>query len=98
QRHRENAEMLWQGLSEMGLECHVAEEHRLPSLTTVSIPDGIDGKAVQRFLLSEYNIEIAGGLGELAGKVWRVGLMGYNSRPENVLLLLSALKDALKNI
>lgn len=97
QRHRENAEMLWQGLSEMGLECHVAERNRLPSLTTVRIPDGIDGKAVQQYLLGEYNIEIAGGLGELAGKVWRVGLMGYNSRPENVLLFLSALKDALKN-
>ena len=73
----------------------MAAENRLPILTTVRIPDGIDGKTVQGYLLDKYNIEIAGGFGELAGKVWRVGLMGFNSRQENVLLLLSALKDAL---
>jgi alanine-glyoxylate transaminase/serine-glyoxylate transaminase/serine-pyruvate transaminase len=95
QRHRENAELLWDGLQEIGLECHVAAEHRLPSLTTVRVPDGVDAKAVQSFLLSEYNIEIAGGLGELAGKVWRVGLMGFNNRKENVLLLLRAMEKAL---
>ena len=64
-------------------------------MTTVRIPDGVDGKAVCRKLLNEYNIEIAGGLGDLGGKVWRIGLMGYNSRPENVLLLLNALKTVL---
>lgn len=95
QRHRENAELLWNGLAEMGLECHVPEEHRLTSLTTVKIPADINGKAVQQQLLDEFNIEIAGGLGELGGKVWRIGLMGYNSQPENVMLLLSSLKIAL---
>lgn len=95
QRHREVAEDFWEGLDKMGLSCHVAREHRLPSLTTVRIPEGINGKAVQRHLLDEFNIEIAGGLGELGGKVWRIGLMGYNSRPENVMLLLSSLKLAL---
>jgi alanine-glyoxylate transaminase / serine-glyoxylate transaminase / serine-pyruvate transaminase len=95
QRHQRNAEMLWQGLTELNLKCHVAEEIRLPTLTTVRIPDGVDGKAVAQKLLKEYNIEIAGGLGELGGKVWRIGLMGYNSRPENVMLLLGALKKVL---
>ena len=95
ERHRATARMFWDGLAEMGLFCHVEEEIRLPSLTTVRVPDGVDSGAVARTLLNEYNIEIAGGLGELAGKVWRVGLMGFNSRPENVLLLLAALKDVL---
>lgn len=94
-RHQRNAEMLWEGLAELNLQCHVAQEIRLPTLTTVRIPDGVDGKAVSKKLLEEYNIEIAGGLGELGGKVWRIGLMGYNSRPENVILLLNALKKVL---
>lgn len=96
QRHRQNAELLWEGLADLGLACHVPLDFRLPTLTTVRIPDGIDGKAVSAQLLKAYNIEIGNGLGELAGKVWRIGLMGYNSRPENVLLLLEALKMVLK--
>jgi alanine-glyoxylate transaminase/serine-glyoxylate transaminase/serine-pyruvate transaminase len=95
QRHQEMADLLWSGLEEMGLTCYVDREIRLPSLTTVCIPDGVDGKAIARRLLTEYNIEIAGGLGELGGKVWRIGLMGFNSRRENVLLLLSALRQVL---
>jgi alanine-glyoxylate transaminase / serine-glyoxylate transaminase / serine-pyruvate transaminase len=95
-RHADNARLFWDGLAEMGMSCHVEEEYRLPSLTTVRVPDGVDSGKVARYLLSNYNIEIAGGLGQLAGKVWRVGLMGFNSRPENVLLLLAALKEALK--
>ena len=94
-RHRENAEYLWQGLAEMGIGCHVEEAFRIPSLTTAKVPDGVDAKAVAGRLLSEYNIEIAGGLGELAGKVWRIGLMGFNSRRENVELLLSAMRRVL---
>ena len=94
-RHQANAELFWDGLAEIGLECHVDREYRLPSLTTVRVPDGVDAKAVAGHLLHEYNIEIAGGLGELAGRVWRVGLMGFNSRPENVLLLLSAFREGL---
>ncbi len=96
-RHQQNAEMLWNGLADIGLSCHVEQEFRLPTLTTVKIPDGVDGKAIAKRLLTEYNIEIAGGLGELGGKVWRIGLMGYNSRPENVLLLLNALEKVLKS-
>lgn len=94
-RHCENAELLWSGLEELNLVCHVDKEFRLPTLTTVRIPEGVDGKAVSKQLLNEYNIEIAGGLGELGGKVWRIGLMGYNSRPENVLLLLDTLEKVL---
>lgn len=95
QRHHGNAEYFWNGLKEIGLECHVEAAHRLPSLTTVRVPEGVDAKAVQVELLQKYNIEIAGGLGELAGKVWRVGLMGFNSRRENVTLLLNALRKAI---
>lgn len=95
QRHQTNAQLLWDGLAKLDLTCHVAEPHRLPSLTTVKVPDGVDAKVVVGRLRDKYNIEIAGGLGELAGKVWRIGLMGYNSRPENVLLLLSALEQLL---
>ncbi len=94
-RHQTNARMLWDGLEELGLEMHVPLEHRLPSLTTVKIPEGVDEAAVRSTLLNRYNIEIAGGLGELKGKVWRVGLMGYSSRQENVLALLAALEMAL---
>ena len=96
QRHRINAEMLWEGLAELGIDCHVEKDFRLPSLTTARIPDGVDGKAVSGYLLRNYNIEIAAGLGQLAGKVWRIGLMGFNSRPENVLLLLTAMREALE--
>ncbi len=94
-RHQEAAEMLWSGLAEMGLTCHVEPSLRLPTLTTVRVPDGIDAKAVAGRLLNEYNIEIAGGFGPLAGKVWRVGLMGFNARRENVTLLLAALRKVL---
>lgn len=95
-RHLENAQMLWAGLEDMGLELHVPKAHRLPSLTTVRVPEGVDEAKVRACLLKEYNIEIAGGLGDLKGKIWRIGLMGYSSRPENVLLLLSALMRLLE--
>lgn len=94
-RHRANAELLWQGLEAMGLSLHVPREHRLPLLTTVRVPEGVDEAAVRKQLLMDYNIEIAGGLGALKGKIWRIGLMGHSSRRENVLLLLAALKEVL---
>lgn len=95
-RHQDNAELLWAGLEELGLVCHVDKAFRLPTLTTVRVPDGLDAKAIATKLRLEYNIEIGLGLGELAGKVWRIGLMGYNSHPEKVLLLLGALQKVLK--
>ncbi|MGH1396864.1 MAG: alanine--glyoxylate aminotransferase family protein [Trichormus sp.] len=95
QRHQKNVEYLWQRLEEIGLSLHVEREYRLPTLTTVRIPAGVDGKAVARQLLTEHNIEVGGGLGELAGQVWRVGLMGFNSRPESVDRLIEALQQIL---
>lgn len=94
-RHQGIAEVFWAGLAELGLEPHVPHEIRLPSLTTVRVPEGVDAAAVARRLLTDYNIEIAGGLGDLAGKVWRVGLMGYNARRETVAVLLKALGEVL---
>lgn len=96
ERHRVNAELLWAGLEGMGFSMHVDVDIRLPMLTTVRIPDDLDEMNVRKRLLEEYNIEIAGGLGELKGKVWRIGLMGYSSRIENVTLLLAALKDCIE--
>lgn len=95
QRHQQTAEYFWAGLSDLGLTCHVDESLRLPTLTTVRVPDGVDAKAVSRQLMADYNIEVGGGLGELGGKVWRIGLMGYNSQRENVDTLLSALSTVL---
>jgi alanine-glyoxylate transaminase / serine-glyoxylate transaminase / serine-pyruvate transaminase len=95
QRHQDTATYFWQGLEAMGLSLHVDQAYRLPTLTTVRIPEGVDGKLVIKRLLQEHNIEVGGGLGELAGKVWRIGLMGFNSQPANVDRLLSALKKIL---
>lgn len=94
-RHRSNAERLWAGLEGLGLELHVPESLRLPTLTTVRIPEGVDGKAFSLHLLNTYGIEVGGGLGALAGKVWRIGLMGYNSQAANVDRLLDLLAEEL---
>ena len=94
-RHLEIAEFFWDGLAELGLSCHAPRELRLPALTTVRVPEGVSAAAVARQLLLDYNIEVAGGFGQLAGKVWRVGLMGFNSRRENAMLLLDALGRVL---
>ncbi|MBN1402212.1 MAG: alanine--glyoxylate aminotransferase family protein [Anaerolineae bacterium] len=97
-RHRLNQQALMAGLEAMGLELAVQDPAiRLPSLTTVMIPEGIDDKAARAQLLEAYGIEIGGGLGKFAGKAWRVGLMGYASQQANVMLLLTALGDVLKN-
>lgn len=98
ERHRRNAALLWQGIEAMGLELHVPAEFRLPTLTTIRVPEGVDEVRVRARLLQDYNIEIGGGLGELKGKVWRVGLMGYSSRPENVLTFLAAFKEILGKV
>lgn len=95
QRHRVHAALLWEGLEALGLRLAVPTDHRLPTLTTVFVPDGVDEAGIRRRLLDEYNIEIAGGLGAYKGRVWRIGLMGYSSRRENVLLVLSALERLL---
>ncbi len=96
-RHRQNAELLWEGLGALDMTMHVPPEFRLPPLTTVRIPDGVDELSIRKQLMADYNIEISGGLGELKGKVWRIGLMGYSCRQENVLLVLAALDKALNS-
>jgi len=91
-RHRNNSEKLWLGLEELGLELHVPHPLRLPTLTTVRIPAGVDGKAFSSHLLNKHGVEIGNGLGSLAGEVWRIGLMGTNSSASNVDLLLNLLE------
>jgi alanine-glyoxylate transaminase/serine-glyoxylate transaminase/serine-pyruvate transaminase len=95
QRHQENASLLWDGLEELGLKMFVPLQRRLPMLTVVMVPDGVNEVDVRRRLLDEYNIEIGGGLGALKGKAWRIGLMGYSCRRENIVVLLSALQRIL---
>ena len=95
QRHRSNSVKLWEGLEKIGLNLLVQEDLRLPTLTTVCIPEGLDGKAFSLYLLNNHGIEIGGGLGDLAGKVWRIGLMGYNSTKENVDLILNIFETEL---
>jgi alanine-glyoxylate transaminase / serine-glyoxylate transaminase / serine-pyruvate transaminase len=89
------AATLWDGLEALGLSLLVAPEHRLPTLTAVRVPEGVDEAAVRAHLMAHHGIEIAGGLGPLAGKIWRVGLMGASATERNVLLLLAALRQAL---
>ncbi len=95
ERHARHARLLWEGLAALDLTLYVAPEVRLPTLTTVRVPDDVDEAAVRRRLLEEYNIEIAGGLGALKGKVWRIGLMGHSSQPVNVITVLAALERVL---
>lgn len=95
-RHHAVGEALHSGLAELGLELFAAEGHRLPELTTVVVPDDVDGAAVRRTLLERYDIEIGGGIGEYADRLWRIGLMGHNARPDAVALILGALREVLK--
>ncbi|GAB0193330.1 serine--pyruvate aminotransferase [Grus japonensis] len=97
ERHRANCAQLCQGLCDLGLELFVKEEKaRLPTITTVSVPEGYDWKEITAFLMDNHAIEIAGGLGPSVGKVLRIGLMGCNSTSSNVDRVLRALQDALR--
>ena len=95
-RHNSNAIKLWKGLENLGMELHVSSEFRLPTLTTVKIPPAVDGEAFRNHLLKNFGIEIGNGLGALSGKVWRIGLMGFNSSEENVDRLLNLFDTELK--
>ena len=95
ERHRRNHLLLRRGLEDLGFEFVVAEPYRLPMLNAVRIPDGVDDLPVRKALLNHYGIEIGGGLGQFAGKVWRIGLMGHSCRRKNVFLLLAALETVL---
>ncbi len=94
-RHQKNHELLRDGLESMGFEFLVEEQYRLPMLNAVLIPEGIDDSMVRSRLLQEYNIEIGGGLGPFAGKIWRIGLMGESSDANHVNMLLAALKNMI---
>lgn len=95
-RHRLNHRALVAGIETMGLSMLVPEKERLPMLNAVRIPDGVNDLKVRKALLNDFAIEIGGGLGQFAGKVWRVGLMGHSCRRKNVFLFLSALEAVLK--
>ncbi len=92
-RHRKVSDGLWAGLEALGLKRHVARQVALPQLNTVRVPQSIDDAAVRKQLLERFDIEIGAGLGDLAGSVWRVGLMGETARPESVRRLLLALEQ-----
>ncbi len=95
QKHSPLAAGLRAGLEALELELFADPDYRLDPLTTVRVPEGIDAAAVIRQLYKDYNIEIGGGLGGLAGKIWRIGLMGESCKASNVLLVLSALETVL---
>ena len=94
-RHQKNHLALRAGMEAMGLKFVVPEHERLSQLNAISVPEGVDEAAVRTILLSDYNLEIGAGLGAMAGKVWRIGLMGHASNPRNVRLCLGALDDVL---
>ena len=96
-RHQKCGDLLKDGLTDLGLELFGDPEHRLPMLTCVMIPDGVDDAAVRGRLLRDYGIEIVGGFGPLKGKAWRIGLMGYSCSERNVHYLMAALREILTN-
>ena len=92
-RHAGCGQLLQEGLAGLGFELFAADGHRLPELTSVVVPDGVDDAKVRTALLERYGIEIGGGLGDYAGRMWRIGCMGHTARPRNVTLLLGALAE-----
>lgn len=95
-RHQAAGDALQTGLQQMGLELFAQEGYRLPELTTVKVPAGVDSAKVRAYLLERYSIEIGAGVGAFATSVWRIGLMGPNANPASVQLLLAALTDAIE--
>src|SRR5262249_27594327 len=95
-RHLRNHQALKAGLLALGLSYTAAAGDQVAALDAVRIPAGVDDLTVRKRLLAEFNIEIGGGLGDFKGKAWRIGLMGYGSRPNNVLVLLAALEQCLQ--
>jgi aspartate aminotransferase-like enzyme len=94
-RHAECGRLLQDGLQSRGMDLFAAAGHRLPQLTSVCVPEGLDEAKARRLLLERHGIEIGGGLGAYAGKVWRIGCMGHTARPRNVALLLAAIDELL---
>ena len=94
-RHTRNHKALKAGLNALGLQYTANEKYQLPQLNAVRIPQGVDDVAGRKTLLNDFGIEIGGGLGDFKGKAWRIGLLGYNSRPSCVMLVLAALEQCL---
>ena len=94
-RHQRNAEQLWQGLEELDMELFVKREHRLATVTSVKVPPAASHDIVKKRLLEDYGIEVGAGLGQLKGKIWRIGLMGHSSQRKYVSLVLAALREIL---
>jgi alanine-glyoxylate transaminase/serine-glyoxylate transaminase/serine-pyruvate transaminase len=97
-RHQRHHVALKAGLEAMGLKFLVKEEHQIPQMNAVICPEGVNEAEVRKTLLNEFGLEIGAGLGPLAGKIWRFGLMGYSCRPDNVMLCLSALGSVLEDM
>jgi alanine-glyoxylate transaminase/serine-glyoxylate transaminase/serine-pyruvate transaminase len=97
-RHDKMHGALKAGLEAMGLTFVVPEDERLPQLNAVTIPQGVDDTTVRGRLLNEFNLELGAGLGALAGKVWRIGLMGHSCRAENIVLCLGSLEAVLSDM
>jgi len=94
-RHAAASRALTAGLKAIGLELFGDQDHKMPNITGVHIPRGVDGEAVRRALLAEHNIEIGTSFGPLHGRIWRIGTMGYNAREDAVLATLDALEAVL---
>ncbi|XP_033764057.1 serine--pyruvate aminotransferase-like [Pecten maximus] len=95
--HKQCAEMLHEGVAKLGLELLVTDKTvRLPCVTAIRVPSDVNWKHVADYAMNTYRVEISGGLGDLAGKIWRVGIMGYNATPDNVKLVLRALKEGIQ--
>jgi alanine-glyoxylate transaminase/serine-glyoxylate transaminase/serine-pyruvate transaminase len=97
-RHQRNHKALKAGLETLGLKFLVEEPFRLPQMNAVYVLPGVDEKEVRRRLLLDYNLEIGAGLGDLAGKIWRFGIMGYSCKMENVMLSLCALETVFADM
>ncbi|MGI9145865.1 MAG: pyridoxal-phosphate-dependent aminotransferase family protein [Chloroflexota bacterium] len=95
QRHRRHAAALWVGLEALGLRLFADPAHRLTPVTTVLAPPGVSASIVREMLLDEFNLEISGGLGDYADRMWRIGIMGHSAQQANVMLLLAAFQHAL---
>ena len=98
QRHQECGDALHAGLPDLGFNLWAQEGHRLPELTTVTLPEGLDDTTGRKTLLERYGIEVGGGVGPVAGKVWRIGCMGHTARLRNVKMLLGALEELVEEI
>lgn len=97
-RHQRNHKALKAGLNALGLHYSAQEGHQLPQLNAVLIPAGVDDLTIRKRMLTEFGIEIGGGLGDFKGKVWRIGLMGFNSKPTAVFSVLAALEQCLRGV